>query len=43
MLCAGNSELGEVDTKRGIFQEDSLSPLMFDYHGRSVEGVVRCD
>ena len=29
MLCAGNSELGEVDIKRGIFQEDSLSPLVF--------------
>ena len=29
MLCAGNSELGEADTKRGIFQRDSLSPLVF--------------
>ena len=29
MLCAANSELGEVDIKRGVFQEDSLSPLMF--------------
>ena len=28
MLCAGNSEL-EVDIKRGIFQGDSLSPLVF--------------
>ena len=28
MLCAGNSELGEVDIKRGIFQEDSLSSLV---------------
>ena len=28
MLCAGNSELG-VDIKRGIFQGDSLSPLVF--------------
>ena len=27
MLCAGNSELGEVDIKQGIFQGDSLSPL----------------
>ena len=27
MLCAGNSELGEVDIKPGIFQGDSLSPL----------------
>ena len=29
MLCEGNSELGEVDIKRGIFQGDSLSPLVF--------------
>ena len=29
MLCAGNSDLGEVDIKRGIFQRDSLSPLVF--------------
>ena len=29
MLCSGNSELDEVETKRGIFQGDSLSPLVF--------------
>ena len=29
MLCAGNSELGEVDIKQDTFQEDSLSPLVF--------------
>ena len=29
MLCARNSELGEVDIKRGIFQGDSLSSLVF--------------
>ena len=29
MLCVGNSELGEVDIKRGIFQGDSLSPFVF--------------
>ena len=29
MLCAGNSEFKEVDIKRGIFQEDSLSLLVF--------------
>ena len=29
MLCAGNSELGEVDIKQGIFQGGSLSPLVF--------------
>ena len=28
ILYAGNSELGEVDIKRGIFQGDSLSPLV---------------
>ena len=29
MLCSGNSELGEVEIKRGIFQGDSLSHLVF--------------
>ena len=29
MLCSGNSELGEVEVKRGIFQGDNLSPLVF--------------
>ena len=29
MLCLGNSELDEVETKGGIFQGDSLSPLVF--------------
>ena len=29
MLCVGNSELVEADIKRGIFQGDSLSPLVF--------------
>ena len=29
MLCSENSELGEAEIKRGIFQGDSLSPLVF--------------
>ena len=29
MLCSGNSQLGEVKIKRGIFQGDSLSHLVF--------------
>ena len=29
MLCSGNSELGEVEIKPGIFQGDSLSRLVF--------------
>ena len=29
MLCSGNSELCEVEIKQGIFQVDSLSPLVF--------------
>ena len=29
MLCSGNSELGEVEIKRGIFQGDPLTPLVF--------------
>ena len=29
LLCSGNSELCEVEIKRGIFEGDSLSPLVF--------------
>ena len=29
MLCSGNPEFGEVEIKQGIFQGDSLSPLVF--------------
>ena len=29
MLCSGHSELGEVEIKRGIFQGDYLSFLVF--------------
>ena len=29
MLCSGNSEVGEIGIKWGIFQGDSLSPLVF--------------
>ena len=29
MLCAKNSKLGKVDIKRGVFQEYSLSHLVF--------------
>ena len=29
MLCSGNSELDKVEMKRGIFQGNSLSPLVF--------------
>ena len=28
-MCAGISELGELDIKRDIFQGDYLSPLVF--------------
>ena len=29
MVCSGNSKLGEVEIKRGIFQGNSISPLVF--------------
>ena len=29
LLCSGNSEFGEVEIERGIFQGDSLSSLVF--------------
>ena len=29
MLCAGNSESGEIDVKQGVFQGGSSSPLVF--------------
>ena len=28
-ICSGNSELGEVEIKRGVFRGGSLSPLVF--------------
>ena len=31
MLCSGNSELGEVEIKRGNFQGGSLSPLVLKF------------
>ena len=42
MLCAENSELGEVDSKRAIFQGDSfcfsvcfsIDPIKFDFKKR---------
>ena len=37
ILCSGNSELGEVEIKRGIFQGDSLSPLVFVFSIDSVK------
>ena len=41
MLCAGNSELGEVDIKRGNFQGDSLSPLTFVLELVSLSLILR--
>ena len=29
ILCSENSELGEAEINRGVFQGDSLSPLVF--------------
>ena len=29
MLAANGETLGEIETRRGIFQGDSLSPLLF--------------
>ena len=28
MLCSGNSEFGKAEIKQGIFEGDSLSPLV---------------
>ena len=28
-LTSNDEDLGEIDVKRGTFQEDSLSPLLF--------------
>ena len=41
MLCSGNSELGEVEIKRGIFQGDSLSPLVFVLALTSLSLILR--
>ena len=45
MLCSGNSELGEVKIKPGIFRGDSLSPLVFvlaliPFHFKKGEGRI---
>ena len=37
MLCSGNSELGEVEIKRGIFQGDSLSPFSVSFSIDSIK------
>ena len=29
ILMSGNEELGRVNIQRGIFQEDTLSPILF--------------
>ena len=41
MLCAVNSELGEVDIKRVLFQGDSLSPLVFVLALMSLKLILR--
>ena len=41
MLFAGNSEVGEADIKRGIFQGDSLSPLVFVFAFISLSLILR--
>ena len=41
MLCSGNSELGEVETKRKFFQGDSLSPLVFVLALTSLSLILR--
>ena len=41
MLCTGYSELGEVHIKRGIFQGNSLSPLLFFLASISLSLILR--
>ena len=41
MLCAGYSQLGEVDIKRDILQEDSLIPLVFVLALMSLSLILR--
>ena len=41
MLCSGNSELGKVEIKRGIFQGESLSPLVFVLALSPISFIVR--
>ena len=41
MLCSGNCELGEVEIKRGIFQGDSLLPLVFVLELISLSLILR--
>ena len=41
VLNAGFLELGEVDIKLGIFQGDSLSPLVFDFASIPLSLILR--
>ena len=41
MLCSGNSELRKVEIKRGIFQEESFSTLVFVLALRPISFIVR--
>ena len=41
MLCSGNCELDEVEIKRGIFQGDSLFPLVFVLELISLSLILR--
>ena len=41
MLCTGYSELGKVHIKRGIFQGNSLSPLLFSLALISLSLILR--
>ena len=41
MLCSGNSELGKVEIKGGIFQEESLSNLVFVLALSPISFIVR--
>ena len=41
MLCSGNSELRKVEIKRGIFQEESFSTLVFVLALSPIRFIVR--
>ena len=43
VLTSGGTDLGQVDIRRGIFQGDSLSPLLFFFNHATTDASATKD